>query len=207
MGGKSPAQRGLLRGLVVTAVLAVLAVSAYVVFAALVPRSQDEAGSGQVAIGGPFELVDHNGRTVTEKDFAGRLMLVYFGFTHCPDICPTGLQTIAIAMDQLGAAAEKVQPILITVDPERDTPAVMKDYVQAFHERLVGLTGSPEQVAKVAREYRVYYQKVTLKESSLGYSVDHSGFIYLMDGQGKYLSHFRHDATPEQMAQRIKGRL
>lgn len=207
MGGKSPAQRGLLRGLVVTAVLAVLAVSAYVVFAALVPRSQDEAGSGQVAIGGPFELVDHNGRTVTEKDFAGRLMLVYFGFTHCPDICPTGLQTIAIAMDQLGAAAEKVQPILITVDPERDTPAVMKDYVQAFHERLVGLTGSPEQVAKVAREYRVYYQKVTLKESSLGYSVDHSGFIYLMDGQGKYLSHFRHDATPEQMAQRIKSRL
>ena len=201
------AQRGLFRGLLITAVLAVLAFTAYIVFSALVPRSTDEAGSGQVAIGGPFELVDHDGRTVTEKDFAGRLMLVYFGFTHCPDICPTGLQTIAIAMDQLGAAADKVQPLLITVDPERDTPPVMKEYVQAFHERLVGLTGSPEQVAKVAREYRVYYQKVALKDSSLGYSVDHSGFIYLMDGQGKYLAHFRHDATPEQMAQRIKSKL
>ena len=201
------AQRGLFRGLLITAVLAVLAFTAYFVFSALVPRSSDEAGSGQVAIGGPFELVDHDGRTVTEKDFAGRLLLVYFGFTHCPDICPTGLQTIAIAMDQLGAAADQVQPVLITVDPERDSPAVMKEYVQAFHERLVGLTGSPEQVAKVAREYRVYYQKVTLKDSSLGYSVDHSGFIYLMDGQGKYLSHFRHDATPEQMAQRIKSKL
>ena len=200
-------QRGLIRGLLITAVLAVLAFTVYIAFSTLVPRSSDEAGSGQVAIGGPFELVDHNGRTVTEKDFAGRLLLVYFGFTHCPDICPTGLQTIAIAMDQLGAAADKVQPVLITVDPERDTPAVMKDYVQAFHERLIGLTGSPEQVAKVAREYRVYYQKVVLKDSSLGYSVDHSGFIYLMDGQGKYLAHFRHDATPEQMAERIKSKL
>lgn len=200
-------QRGLIRGLLVTAVLAVLAFTAYIAFSALVPRSPDEAGSGQVAIGGPFELLDHNGRQVTEKDFAGRLMLVYFGFTHCPDICPTGLQTIAIAMDQLGAAGEKVQPLLITVDPERDTPPVMKEYVEAFHERLVGLTGTAEQIARVAREYRVYYQKVVLKDSSLGYSVDHSGFIYLMDGQGKYLAHFRHDATPEQMAERIKAKL
>ncbi|HLT77032.1 MAG TPA: SCO family protein [Ferrovibrio sp.] len=202
-----PAQRGLLRGLVITAVLAVLALGAYVVFASLIPRSSQDGGSGQVTIGGPFELVDHEGRTVTDRDFAGRLMLIYFGFTNCPDICPTGLQTMAIAMDELGAAGEKVQPLLITVDPERDTPAVMKEYVQAFHERLVGLTGTPEQIAKVAREYRVYYQKVALKDSSLGYSVDHSGFIYLMDGEGKYLTHFRHDTTPEQMAERIKSKL
>lgn len=201
------AQRGLMRGLVVAAVLLVLGIGAYAAFQWLAPRSEDGAGSGQVAIGGPFELVDHNGRTVTEKDFAGRLMLVYFGFTNCPDICPTGLQTIAIAMDELGAAAQRVQPVLITVDPERDTPPVMKEYVQAFHERMVGLTGTPEQVAKAARAWRVYYQKVPLKESSLGYSVDHSGFIYLMDGEGRYLSHFRHDATPEQIAQRIKSKL
>ncbi len=133
-------------------------------------------------------------------------MLVYFGFTNCPDICPTGLQTIAIAMDSLGGDAARVQPILISVDPERDTPAVMKDYVQAFHERLIGLTGTPEQIAKVAREYRVYYQKVPLKDSSLGYSVDHSGFIYLMDGQGRYLTHFRHDVAPDEMAKRIRAR-
>src|SRR3546814_5808783 len=93
-------------------------------------------------------------------------MLVYFGYTNCPDICPTALQTIAIAMDDLGAAGDKVQPILITVDPERDTAPVLKEYVQAFHKRLVGLTGTPEQIAKVAKEYRVYYQKVPLKNSS-----------------------------------------
>lgn len=202
----SVAQRGLKRGLAIVAALVVIGLGAFAAYNWLAPAA-DEGGSGQVAIGGAFELVDHNGRTVTDKDFSGRLMLVYFGFTHCPDICPTGLQTIAMAMDDLGAAGAKVQPILITVDPERDTPDVMKEYVEAFHERLVGLTGTPEQVAKAARAYRVYYQKVPLKDSSLGYSVDHSGFIYLMDGQGRYLSHFRHDATPEQIAQRIKSKL
>jgi len=202
----NPQQRGLKRGLAIVAALVVIGLGAFAAYNWLAP-SKDEGGSGQVAIGGAFELVDHNGRAVTDKDFAGRLMLIYFGFTHCPDICPTGLQTIAMAMDELGSAADKVTPILITVDPERDTPAVMKEYVEAFHERLVGLTGTPEQIAKAARAYRVYYQKVALKDSSLGYSVDHSGFIYLMDGQGRYLSHFRHDATPEQIAQRTKSKL
>lgn len=205
----SAAKRGLTRGLILAAIIALFAVVAYLAVPQLLPRRDggETAGSGVVSIGGPFSLIDQEGRTVTDKNYAGKLMLVYFGFTNCPDICPTGLQTIALAMDDLGADAEKVQPILITVDPERDTPPVMKEYVQAFHERLVGLTGTPEQIAAVAKAYRVYYQKVVLKDSSLGYSVDHSGFIYLMDGKGQYLSHFRHDATPEQMVQRIRARL
>ncbi|MFN4164984.1 MAG: SCO family protein [Ferrovibrio sp.] len=202
----SAAKRGLQRGLLIVAVLAALGIAGLAAVQWLMPHGGEQAGTGQVAIGGPFTLTDQDGRTVSDRDFAGKLMLVYFGFTHCPDICPTGLQTIAIAMDGLGADAAKVQPILISVDPERDTPPVMKEYVQAFHERMVGLTGTPEQIAKVAREYRVYYQKVPLKDSSLGYSVDHSGFIYLMDGQGRYLTHFRHDVSPEDMAKRIRAR-
>ncbi|MCW0235815.1 MAG: SCO family protein [Ferrovibrio sp.] len=206
----SAASRGLKRGLILAAIVALFGVIGYLAVPQLLPQRGDggeTAGSGVVSIGGPFSLTDQDGRIVSDKDFAGKLMLVYFGFTNCPDICPTGLQTIALAMDELGADAAKVQPILITVDPERDTPPVMKEYVQAFHERLVGLTGTPEQIAAVAKAYRVYYQKVTLKESSLGYSVDHSGFIYLMDGKGQYLSHFRHDATPDQMVQKIRARL
>lgn len=202
----SAAKRGLQRGLLIVAALAAFGVAGLVAMQWLMPHGGEQPGSGQVSIGGPFTLTDQDGRTVSDKDFAGKLMLVYFGFTNCPDICPTGLQTIAIAMDSLGGDAARVQPILISVDPERDTPAVMKDYVQAFHERLIGLTGTPEQIAKVAREYRVYYQKVPLKESSLGYSVDHSGFIYLMDGQGRYLTHFRHDVAPDEMAKRIRAR-
>ncbi|MFN4312348.1 MAG: SCO family protein [Ferrovibrio sp.] len=202
----SAAKRGLQRGLLIVAILAAIGVAGLVAMQWLLPHGEQQSGSGQVSIGGPFTLTDQDGRTVSDRDYAGKFMLVYFGFTHCPDICPTGLQTIAIAMDGLGADAARVQPILISVDPERDTPPVMKEYVQAFHDRLVGLTGTPEQIAKVAREYRVYYQKVPLKESSLGYSVDHSGFIYLMDGQGRYLTHFRHDVSPEDMAKRIRAK-
>jgi protein SCO1 len=205
----SAATRGLKRGLVLAAIVALFGLIGYLAVPQLLSRSDsgEGGGSGVVSIGGPFALTDQDGKGVSDKDFAGKLMLVYFGFTNCPDICPTGLQTIALAMDELGAAGANVQPILITVDPERDTPSVMKEYVQAFHERLVGLTGTPEQIAAVAKAYRVYYQKVQLKDSSLGYSVDHSGFIYLMDGKGQYLSHFRHDATPDQMAQKIRARL
>ncbi|WP_341894972.1 SCO family protein [Ferrovibrio terrae] len=205
----SAATRGLKRGLILAAIVALFGVIGYLAVPQLLPQrgEGESAGSGVVSIGGPFSLTDQDGRTVSDKDFAGKLMLVYFGFTNCPDICPTGLQTIALAMDELGAAGATVQPILITVDPERDTPPVLKEYVQAFHERLIGLTGTPEQIAAVAKAYRVYYQKVVLKDSSLGYSVDHSGFIYLMDGKGQYLTHFRHDATPDQMAQRIRAKL
>ncbi len=203
------AARGLQRGLIIAVVLLVAAF-AWIGLSGWLAQdggNDGNAGSGQVSIGGPFSLTDQDGRAVTEKDFAGKLMLIYFGFTACPDICPTGMQTIAIALDDLGEDAQKIAPILITVDPERDNPAVMKDYVASFHERMVGLTGTPEQIAAVAKAYRVYYQKVQLPGSSLDYSVDHSGFIYLMSRDGKYLAHFRHNSTPEEIAKRLRASL
>ena len=199
------AKAGLKRGLLIAAVLVLVGIAGFAAMRWLVPGEQQ--GHGSASIGGPFELTNQDGKPVTDKTYAGKLLLVYFGYTNCPDICPTALQTIAIAMDDLGADADKVQPILITVDPERDTPPVMKEYVQAFHPRLVGLTGTPEQIAQAAKEYRVYYQKAPLKNSSLGYAMDHSGFTYLMDRQGRYLTHFRHDMTPEEIVKAVRARL
>ncbi len=202
------ALRGLIRGLVIAAVAALVVFAGFYAVHWLDGGKQDGAGVGEVSIGGPYALVDQNGRAVTDKDYRGKLQLVYFGFTSCPDICPTALQTVAIALDEMGAAAAKdVVPILITVDPERDTPPVMKEYVQAFHESMIGLTGTPEQIAAAAKAYRVYYQKVKLPNSSLDYSMDHSGFLYLMSRDGKYLAHFRHNATPEDIVKRVKAAL
>src|SRR5262245_36226819 len=135
-------------------------------------------------IGGPFTLLDHYGARRTDADFRGKLMLVYFGFTSCPDICPTDLQAIGLALDQLGQAAEEVQPIFITVDPERDTPQLLADYVPMFHPRLIGLSGDANSIRQAARAYRVYYAKVPRTDGS-DYTVDHSGFVYLMNGVGQ----------------------
>src|SRR3990170_5691873 len=129
--------------------------------------------SGTALIGGPFTLIDQTGKPVTDRDFRGRYMLVFFGFTHCPDICPAELQVIARALDRLGDKAAKVVPILITLDPERDTPKVMADYVKSFGPNFVGLTGSPEAIAAAAKAYRVAYAKVENKGSASDYSVDH----------------------------------
>jgi len=147
----------------------------------------DSESTGQVAIGGAFELVDHNGKIVTNEDLKGTYSLIYFGYTFCPDVCPTGLQTAAMALDMLPTKqANKVIPIFITVDPERDTPEVMGEYTKHFHEDLVGLTGSPEQIAQVAKVFRVYYKKV--EEEGKGpedYLMDHSAIQYLMGPDGK----------------------
>jgi cytochrome oxidase Cu insertion factor (SCO1/SenC/PrrC family) len=159
--------------------------------------------SGRALIGGSFELVDQNGKTRTDAEFRGKYMLVYFGYTQCPDICPTGLQAMAESLDALGKDAEKIQPIFITVDPARDTPKVMKDYVANFHPRLLGLTGSAAQVAKAAKAYRVYYARVG-KAGDEDYTMDHSSFTYLMGPDGKYLTHFSHGTPPEKVAERIR---
>jgi protein SCO1/2 len=159
-----------------------------------------------VALGGPFTLVDHTGRTVTERDFAGRPMLLYFGFTYCPDVCPTELGTIAAALDALGAAGERVTPVLVTIDPERDTPAALADYVSRFHPRMIGLTGSSEQVAQAARAYRVYYAKVRPRDST-DYLMDHSSFIYFVGPDGRVRSLFRPETTPEAIAAAITSQL
>ena len=157
----------------------------------LLPKS---ISVGQALVGGPFTLTDHNGRRVTDADFRGKYMLIMFGFTYCPDICPSGLQVMSAALDQLGAKADKIVPVFISVDPERDTPEQLAQYVQSFHPRLVGLTGTAEEIAAAAKAYRVYYKKVADAKSTAGFTYDHSALIYLMGPDGAYVTHF----TPRQ---------
>lgn len=159
-----------------------------------------------VSLGGPFALIDHTGRAVTERDFAGRMALVYFGFTYCPDVCPTELGIMAEALDALGDQGEQVTPILITIDPERDTPAALADYVSRFHPRMIGLTGSAEQVAAAARAYRVFYARVQRPDMS-DYLMDHSSFIYLVGRDGRVRALFRPQTSPEAIAQAVRGQL
>jgi protein SCO1 len=150
------------------------------------------------AIGGPFQLTDQAGRTVTEKNMQGRPSLIFFGFTHCPDICPTSLFEISEVLRAMGKDADKVNAYFISVDPERDTTEAMKDYLSSFDSHLEGLTGNPEQIAKVISAYRVYARKVPLKEGD--YTMDHTALIYLMDRDGRFISPFNLKRPPEQAA-------
>jgi protein SCO1/2 len=150
--------------------------------------------------------VDTNGKRVTDGDFRGKLMLVFFGYTHCPDVCPTELQTMSTVMETLGAAADKVAPIFISVDAMRDTSQALGDYMKNFDARITGLTGDQNDIASAAKAYRVYYRKAG--ESGSGdYTVDHSAFVYLMDGSGKYITHFTFNTAPESMAAVIKKKI
>jgi cytochrome oxidase Cu insertion factor (SCO1/SenC/PrrC family) len=160
--------------------------------------------SARALIGGPFSLTDQDGKRVTEQDYRGKYMLVVFGYTTCPDVCPAELQAMANAMDVLGAKAEQVNPVFITIDPERDTVERVADYVKTFHARFTGLTGSPEEIKQAARAYRVYYAKAEAKDSATGYLMDHSAFIYLMNPQGEYVSHFAYGMAPEKIAASIE---
>src|SRR5947209_14645018 len=140
-------------------------------------------------IGGPFALMDHNGQPRTDADFRGKLLLIYFGFTYCSDACPIELQSIATALDGLGPTGEAVQPLFITVDPEKDTPEQLKAYVALFHPRLIELTGVPSQVQKVASAYKVYSATAGPSKKA-NPNIDHSGFTFLIDAGGKYLGFF-----------------
>lgn len=163
--------------------------------------------SGQAQVGGPFTLVNQDGETVTDDDFRGKAMLIYFGFTYCPDICPFSLQTMDAALARLDEADRAlVQPILISVDPRRDTPEALAAYVQsdAFPDGLIGLTGSPEQVAQVAEEYRVIYRETEEGQEDESYLVDHTSFIYLMDFEGEFVTVFSHGHTPQAIADALQ---
>ena len=157
-------------------------------------------------IGGSFALTDQNGVHRTDTAFRGKLMLVYFGFTYCPDICPTDLQQMGLAVDQLGSDGEMVQPVFITVDPARDTAEHLRDYMPLFHPRFVGLTGDPAAIGQAARAYRVYYEKIGREDKS-DYTVDHSVFIYLMDRDGRYLGFFPPGTSAEHLAETVRSRL
>jgi len=157
-------------------------------------------------VGGPFILQNGTGQQVTDRDFRGKYMLVYFGYTFCPDVCPTTLNEVGDAMDKLGAKADRLQPIFISVDPKRDTPEVVKQYAAAFGPRLIGLTGTPEQIAAVAKEYRVYYAERRTGPGSNDYSMDHSSVLYLMGPDGEFVAPIRPDQNGTEMAADI-GRL
>ena len=168
----------------------------------MAPAGRGSGGTG-LGIGGPFTLTDGAGRTVTDADFRGRYLLVYFGYTFCPDVCPTTLNQVAEALERLGSRADRLQTVFITVDPARDTAKVVSDYAAAFSPRIRGLTGTPEQIASVAREYRVYYEVQKPAAAGGEYTVDHSSILYLMDPQGHFLTPIRADQTGEQMAREI----
>jgi protein SCO1/2 len=170
-------------------------------------ENRNPGGSSPAAasVGGPFSLVTHEGQAVTEADFRGRYMLLYFGFTFCPDVCPTELGAMAATVNLLGEDGAQVTPAFITIDPERDTPDVLSRYVKLFHPRLVGLTGTPEQVAAAAKAWHVYYRKVDDEASSADYTMDHSSIVFLMGPNGEYLKLFRPMTTPEEMASTIRG--
>jgi protein SCO1/2 len=148
------------------------------------PASVTTAAS---AVGGSFRLLDQNGKTVTDADLKGRPFLVFFGFTHCPDICPTTLFEVSEVLRQLGPDAGRARALFVTVDPERDTPEKLKDYLSSFDPHLIGLTGSPDAVERVLKAYRVYYKKVP---SEGGYTMDHTALVYLMDKQGRFVAPF-----------------
>lgn len=158
---------------------------------------------GQALVGGPFKLTDHTGKTVTDRDFRGKHMLVFFGFTFCPDVCPTALQVVAAALEKLGPKADRIVPLFITIDPERDTPQQMAQYVQSFSPRLIGLTGTQAEIDTVLKEYRVYARKVPDPKSGAGYTMDHSAIIYVMGPDGSYRTHFTHTTDPDAMAERL----
>jgi protein SCO1 len=189
------------------AIMLLIATGVGVLVSRLLPgASAPEAG--QPLIGGPFHLTNDRGEPVTEATFAGHYMLIYFGYSFCPDICPTSLQTMAAAYDLLTADEQaEVQPIFITVDPERDTVAAIADYVALFDDDLIGLTGTLDQVDEASKAYRVYHAKARLEDGSDDYGVDHSSFYYLMGPDGRYVRHFGHDTTEEQMAEGIRAAL
>lgn len=185
----------------------------------LADSQKNPVASSPADVGGPFALVDHRGKSVTDADFRGRYMLVFFGYTFCPDVCPTDLQVIGDAMEMLGDKSENVQPIFITVDPERDTAAVLAEYVVNFHPRLLGLTGTKEQIAEAAKAYRAVYFKAETKtaqsktntgaqnagaESDGYYLMNHTAITYLMGPDGKFVTHFSHGTTAETMAEELR---
>ena len=147
------------------------------------------------AIGGPFRLVDQDGRAVTERDFAGKPFLVFFGFTHCPDVCPTTLFEVSEIMRKLGPDADKTAALFVSVDPERDTPAKLKDYLASFDPHVRGLTGDAASLAAVAKTFRVYYKKVPLDGGD--YTMDHTALVYLMDKSGRFVAPFNLKRTPD----------
>lgn len=169
-------------------------------------RLMNELMSGRHPVGGPFTLSAPDGRPVSLDDFRGKLVLLYFGYARCPDVCPTDLAAIGRALDALGALAAEVQPVFVTLDPERDTPEALREYVAAFHPRFIALTGSEAQVRRVATAYKVFYERVPQPGAS-GYAIDHAAFTFLLGRDGKFASLFPPGTPPERMVAMLREQL
>ena len=192
------------RALILFAALVLLLAAGIGGYAWMNSESTRLHGTGEALVGGPFALTDQNGKRVTEKDFLGKYMLVFFGYTYCPDVCPTELQVMMAALDALGPEADRVQPVFISIDPGRDTPEVIKAYVENFGSRLMGLTGTPDEVAAAAKAYRVYYAKAGNSSSAADYLMDHSSIIYLMGPDGRFVRHMPYTTDAAKLAADIK---
>jgi protein SCO1/2 len=203
---KSPASAGRARqaGPWIAGVLVALLIGSGAGMVWLVQHPAAESGSagsfGGASIGGPFVLTDGSGKAVTDKDFRGHFLLVYFGYTFCPDVCPTTLNDVAQAMEKLGPRAANVQVLFITVDPKRDTPKVIEQYAAAFSPKFIGLTGTPDQIKTVAREYRVYYAEHRTGPGPNDYAMDHSSILYLMGPDGGFIAPIPADGGPDTVA-------
>lgn len=186
--------------------LALIALAAAVAVTATMLLMDGKSGSTSKArIGGPFTLTNQDGKTVTDADFHGRYLVLFFGFTNCPDVCPTTLQLLADTLKASPDLADKLTVALISVDPERDTPETIKQYVQYFDPRFQGLTGTPEQIGKVLKEYGVYAKKVPLPDSALKYTMDHSAFIYLYGPNGDFITAIDPALKPADLAAKLKA--
>jgi protein SCO1/2 len=195
------------RPVLIFAALVLLLAAAIGGYAVMNRPAGQPGGSGAALVGGPFSLIDQNGRKVSERDFLGKYMLVFFGFTYCPDICPTELQVMMSALDRLGPAAERITPVFITVDPERDTPEVLKSYVGNFGPRLQGLTGTAQDIAAVAKAYRVHYAKAANPTAPDDYLMDHTSIMYLMDPDGRFVRHFPYTTDAGKLAEGLEEAL
>lgn len=167
-------------------------------------KTTTTTSTGRVLIGGSFALTDQTGKRRTDAEFRGKLMLVFFGFTRCPDVCPTTLQTATEALGKLGADADKVRVVFITIDPERDTVAQLARYHAAFDPRIVMLTGTPQEIAKAAKAWRIYYAKKKEGDGPDDYTMAHTALSYLMGRDGRYLTHFPHKITPDKLAEALR---
>lgn len=204
----TPTHRRLCIILWTTAIVAAVVVAGFAVLRPDHIPSLQPVYRGEADIRSEFALIDHDEQAVTQDDYKGRWQLVFFGFTNCPDICPTTLAYMGNVLDQLGSEADQVAPLFVTVDPERDTPEVLKDYVANFHPRLIGLTGSTAQVAAAADAFKVYHEKLSNETAPDGYMMAHAGHIYLMAPDGRFDAVFLESAQPvEEMAEQISIRI
>lgn len=189
---------------IAVALAGILVLAAGAVFS-LALRDNPKGAAGTLisaAIGGPFHLVDQDGKAFGDPDLKGKWHLVFFGYTHCPDTCPTALNEMALALDRLGKEKDAVGIVFITVDPERDTPAALKAYVESFDAPIIALTGTAGEVAQAAKAYRVYYAKHPNPDG--GYDMDHSAVVYVMDPEGRFTATFTPDSTAEAIAARLQ---